>query len=385
MEELRKLAHFTAFESAEKAFKKPVPRPRTGDDVPPPPPLPNIISIRNGDYTPYSLTSNVSEDRLLQLGTHDGEVDGHASGPTLEMAIVARMEDDSIDLSRNIFNGMIQNMKIDPIVLQHVYLSSYGFYHYGDCDDEESFDNGTRTFFFGNFLFSVVWSFDIKTEKTSAIVLLRIIPRHFNGTLPLMALNTSLQTYMNHFKSPLSLAFILHATLAHVVEENLGRIVKTLRSVEQDTEHGPSSGDNPAAHQHDSTPYGRQASSVEKETTAEAMERQDTGLKELKANENLIEALTEVAKKLADVNVHLANMDRHAKLLKSMAKTLKDESFRKLYCRSDGNGKHADCAEHTNYFVRTLAPLCRRLEGVVPTIEYLQGRAKGQHQVVSAL
>ncbi|KAL2114252.1 hypothetical protein VUR80DRAFT_10039 [Thermomyces stellatus] len=301
------------------------------------------------------------------------------------MVVVSRTGDDTIGLERRSrFENLLGNMKIDEVMRQHVYMCSYGFYHYEDCHGPSaaSFDSGTRSFFFGNFLFSVVWSFDLGTGKTSAVLILRIIERHYNGVLPLKVLESSLQAYKDRLNSPLSLAFVLHTTLTHVLEDNLWRILTALRSIERDTKHGPSSCDF-TGYRDESIPYGRQAS--QQKEKKEHVGRQDTGMQQLDDNESHIEDLTKVAQRLADVNVHLANVDRHAKLLKFMTNTLKDESFRKSYCKSDGNGGHTDCAEDTEYFVATLPSLGRRLDAIQPTIEYLQGRAKGQHQVVFGL
>lgn len=378
MDELRKLSALMAHGPLENTFKRPSPRPPSKNTLPPPPRLPKLISVRDGSYSSYEI----NEEHLDRIGAQDTGLNGCFSDPTLEMVVVSRTGDDTIGLERRSrFENLLGNMKIDEVMRQHVYMCSYGFYHYEDCHGPSaaSFDSGTRSFFFGNFLFSVVWSFDLGTGKTSAVLILRIIERHYNGVLPLKVLESSLQAYKDRLNSPLSLAFVLHTTLTHVLEDNLWRILTALRSIERDTKHGPSSCDF-TGYRDESIPYGRQAS--QQKEKKEHVGRQDTGMQQLDDNESHIEDLTKVAQRLADVNVHLANVDRHAKLLKFMTNTLKDESFRKSYCKSDGNGGHTDCAEDTEYFVATLPSLGRRLDAIQPTIEYLQGRAKGQHQVV---
>lgn len=379
MDELRKLSFFTAQQSAKGAFTKPsrhkapVPRPENL----PHPSLPSLISIQDGNYS----SADVGEADLLHLGTKDEEAAGSVSGPTLEMAVVSRLEDDGIELSGDTFDTLSQNFGIDPIALQHVYLCSYGFYHYDDCRDPAapSSGSGTRSFFFGCFLFSMVWSFNLDTGKTSAILVLRTIARHYHGSLPLAALKVGLKAYKDRLSSPLSLAFVLLAVLTHVLDDNLYRIVKDLRKVEAQTKHGPSS-DSALLHHIGHGPVPTR----EERARREQMERQDTIvlLRELQENEYKIDALTEVARKLADVNVHLANLVRHAKLLRVMAETLENKPFREAYCRRDRNGEPAGCTVDTDFFVAIIPSLHRRLVAIEPSIEYLEDRAKGQHQVV---
>ncbi|MBE3046160.1 hypothetical protein IMZ48_27205 [Candidatus Bathyarchaeota archaeon] len=380
MDELRKLSLFTAQQSAGAAFKKPSPSrkasPRPEDLQRPS--LPSLISIHNGNYS----SAAVGEADLLRLGRQDNEAAGSVSGPALEMVVVSRVEDDSIELPSDTFDALTNNMGIDPVTLQHVYMCSYGFYHYDDCRDPaapSSSSSGTRSFFFGCFLFSLAWSVDIDTGKTSAILILRTIARHYYGALPLKALEVGLRAYKDRLGSPLSLAFILLAVLTHILDDNLYRNVKELRDIEGETKHGPSSKDPSGGH----IPYMSAVSTGEEGARRENMERQDTdtGMQKLQENENNIEELTRVAKKLADVNVHLANLGRHAKLLRIMAETLGDRLFRKGYRTRDGDGNITDTTD-TEFFLALLPSLQRRLAAMEPSIEYLEDRAKGQHQVV---
>lgn len=377
MDELRELSSFTGQLSAVGAFTKPshgkVPTPDAG--IFKRPSLPRLISIQDDNYS----STAVAEADLLHLGTRD-------KGPTLEMAVVSRMEDDGIELSKDTFDTLCENFGIDSITLQHLYMCSYGFYHYDDCRGPAapSSGSGTRSFFFGCFLFSIVWSFNLDTGKTSAILVLRTIARHYYGSLPLRALEVGLRAYKDRLSSPLSLAFVLLAVLTHVLDDNLYRNVRTLRDIETHTEHGPSSKDSPAMY--DGGHHVAAASTGEERATREQMERQDTvvRLQELQENEDKINALTKIAKRLADVNVHLTNLVRHAKLLRVMSETLGDKPFRKAYCRRDGNGELARYTADTDFFVAILPSLHRRLVAIEPSIEYVEDRAKGQHQVVGA-
>lgn len=378
MDGLRKLSYYTAAQSAGDSFKRASP----GGKAPhlqnlPRPSLPKVISVRNGNYsaTPVKDTAD-----LLRLGQQEAEPKGSAGGPALEVVVVARVEDDSLKLPRDAFETLNHNFGIDQVMLQHVYMSSYGFYYYDDHPDLAPCSGSrTQSFYFGCFLFSMVWSFNPQTMKTSAILILRTIKKYYYGSLPLEAIQSALRVYKDRISSPLSLAFVLFVIITHILDDNIYRNVRELRAIEAETDHGPSSGTFSAS--------ATQQSGIASPTAAnehggrEPVERQDT-MERLEENRLEIDKLTDVAKKLADVNVHLANLLRHAKLLGLMAEALEDQSFRDTYCDRVAGEYVEDCEMDTNFFLAIMPSLKRRIAAIEPSLEYLDDRAKGLHQVV---
>lgn len=377
MDGLRELSYYTVRQSAGDTKRaSPGSKTRLPSKLTRPS-LPKVISVRDGNY---SDTTAKDPADLLRLGQQEPDPKGSAGGPVLEVVVVARVEDDSIELPRDAFVTLNENLGIDPVMLQHIYMSSYGLYYYDDHPDlAPSSGSRTQSFYFGCFLFSMVWSFDPQTVKTSAILILRTIKKHDYGSLPLDAIQSALKVYSDRLSSPLSLAFVLFIILVHVLDDNIYRNVRELRTIEAETDHGPSSGSFSAS----ATQQGDFASptAVYEQEGRGPMARQDT-MERLRKNSIKIDQLTEVAKKLADVNVHLANLLRHAKLLGIMTEVLEEKSFRDIYCDRVAGEYAEECKRDTDFFLAIMPSLKRRIAVTEPSLEYLDDRAKGLHQVV---
>lgn len=377
MDGLRQLSHYTVKQSAGDTFERAPPGSKTRLPSKLRPSLPKVISVRDGNYSDTPVKDPAD---LLRVGQQEPEPKGSAGGPALEVVVVARVEDDSIELPRGAFVTLNENFGIDPVMLQHIYMSSYGFYYYDDHPDlAPSSGSRTQSFYFGCFLFSMVWSFDPQTVKTSAILILRTIKKHNFGSLPLDAIQSALQVYSDRLSSPLSLAFVLFVVLAHVLDDNIYMNVREIRAIEAETDHGPSSG-NFSASATQQSDFARPTAVYEQGGRGE-VGRQDT-MERLRKNSIKIDRLTRVAKKLADVSVHLANLLRHAKLLGIMTEALEDRSFRDIYCDRVAGEYAEDCKRDTDFFLAIMPSLKRRIAGTEPSLQYLGDRAKGLHQVV---
>ncbi|SPO02679.1 uncharacterized protein DNG_05352 [Cephalotrichum gorgonifer] len=403
MDELRELSKITASESARHAYKKHNPNQQGTPDPKGPPPLPKLIRIQDGSYK----TELLKEAGLLQLGLNSGALGpesekSSASKPWLELVVVGRGEEDSLDLPQGSFETLFRNLDIDPVTLQHVYMCSYGFYHYdshsgpgqgeGKGEGEGSRPiptptrDATQTFYFGCFLFSLVWSFNPTTMKTSAVLVLRTIQRHYFGILPLLVFEATLKVYKHRLSSPFSLAFVLFISLTHVLDDNLYRNVMDLRKIEVFTDHGPSTSASLGVQKRASARGGGMRGGADGQgEKKKALKRQGTGFQKLEDYEENIKELTEVSQRLAEVNVHLANLMRHAKLLTVMALTLEDKSFREPYCARVTGEYASACEKDIEFFLTSLPSLKRRIVAIEPSIEYVQDRAKSLYQVVFGL
>ncbi|EGY20424.1 uncharacterized protein VDAG_10053 [Verticillium dahliae VdLs.17] len=112
--------------------------------------------------------------------------------PSLQLVVIDRGGDDDIDMAKERFLELFDDFDIDPIILQQIAYSSYGFHHY-----DEPY-RGTYSFYIGTYVFALAWSFNPATMKTNAILLLRNTPVLRHGTLALTSiqktLNLSLKT-----------------------------------------------------------------------------------------------------------------------------------------------------------------------------------------------
>lgn len=338
--------------------------------------LPKVISIRDGRYTSYPY------DKESQVGDATAPLETTGSPPvepTLRLVVVPRNEGDKL-VQPEEFWGLVKVAGIDAVIYQHITLCSYGFYHYDNHNmDEES--PRTHSFYFGCFLYSIAWSFDPATMVTSGVLILRIVERHYYGALPLRMLERVISVYKSHQASPLFLAFASFNMLAHVLDDNIYRNVNTLREIETGTGHGPGRGN--LSHQRpngQSTDYKFDRNSSCMNTKPELGRQETTQLLETKVDS--IDRLTRVSQRLADCNVHLANLQRHVKLLLTMAETLEDPVFRQHHSRGLPTG-HMDAVDRsTDALLLTLPALKRRIRTVEPSIEYLQDRAKSLSHAV---
>jgi len=340
--------------------------------------LPKVITIRNGEYSSRLL----DETRPPSSGPGDKDElrngDLPVNGPSLELVVVPRDENDRVNLSSKCHNfaKIIAASNIDPVIHQHIYLCSYGFYHY-DSDGLVEATGQPRSFYFGCFLYSIAWSFNPATMKTTGIIILRTVKRHNYGALPLEMLEGVLKVYSKFLTSPLFLAFASFIMLAHVLDDNVYRNVDLLRHVERDTEHGPG---REGPRMFYKQPDNLSDVSIGDGDEMPGVERQDTVILEDKTDN--INKLTEVSQQLADINVHLANLQRHVKFLMTMAETLEDVSFREYQFDGIPSGLLDSARASTEELLRPLPSLKRRILAVEPSIEYLQDRAKSLSQVV---
>ncbi|RBQ66077.1 hypothetical protein VDGD_10053 [Verticillium dahliae] len=206
------------------------------------------------------------------------------TSPSLQLVVIDRGGDDDIDMAKERFLELFDDFDIDPIILQQIAYSSYGFHHY-----DEPY-RGTYSFYIGTYVFALAWSFNPATMKTNAILLLRNTPVLRHGTLALTSIQKTLNLYSRCIHSPFFLLFVVFVNLCRMSQYAIYTIVNDLRSVETLTGHGP--GNGPIA--------------IDKQGYTQPT----------------IDKLSRAAQNVANTQVHIANLVRHDAYIKDMAQYL---------------------------------------------------------------
>ncbi|KAM0286761.1 hypothetical protein ACHAQH_000781 [Verticillium albo-atrum] len=280
MEVLRLLSP-AAFDDAAK-FKEP-PIPGKHFDV-------RVIKIECDDAAgpQFRDIATVREDDLKnELSARTPGSSGLAS--SLRLVIIGRGGDDDIDMSKDKFRELFDDFDIEPIILQQIGYSSYGFHHY------EEPHHGSYSFYVGTYVFALAWSFNPATLKTNAILLLRNTPVLKSGKLALDSIQTTLKMYKDCIHSPLFLLFVVYTNLCRMSQFAVQTIVTDLRRVETLTGHGP--GNGPIA-----------------------MDNKDY-------SQPKIDELSRAAQNVANTQVHIANLVRHDAYIKNMAEYLQQKGL----------------------------------------------------------
>ncbi|KAL2755916.1 hypothetical protein ACRALDRAFT_2042164 [Sodiomyces alcalophilus JCM 7366] len=302
--------------------------------------------------------ADVSQDQLFreveETSSSDSVSTTASAEPetSLQLIIVPRAEDDSIGMTdRSSFLDLFDRFDIDPIVLQQIALTSYGFHHY-----DEPYRNA-YSFYIGTYVYSLAWSYNPTTMRTNAILLLRTTPVLDRGTLVFARLHVTLHKYKAYARTPFFLAFMVYIHLCRMSQEAVFLTVRDLRRIESMTGHGPGLG----------------AQSSESEPSSSSQRRN-------------IHKLSSAAQKVATIRVHLANLLRHDAYLKTMAAYL--ETPRRSSQWNDLLG-HPDLAASCDAdfdYLFTLMPAMKKLTSDLETsLIYLQTRAEGQSSVIFSM
>lgn len=286
----------------------------------------------------------LSQEQLFQQVSSTASA---ASDPSLRLVIVPRAEDDSLDMTnRDSFLALFDRFDIDPLVLQQIALTSYGFHHY-----DEPYRNA-YSFYIGTYVYSLTWSYNPVTMSTNAILLLRTIPVLKRGGYAFAGLHVTLDRYKAYARTPFFLAFIVYIQLCRMSQEAVLLTVRNIRHIESITGHGPGLGVQPS-------------------DSASDLKRPD------------IHQLSSAAQDVATIRVHLANLLRHDVYLKSMAEYLENPGRRSQWNSLLGRPELAASCDADFAYLFNLTPAMRRLTCDLETsLAYLQTRAECQSSVV---
>ncbi|PNH38239.1 hypothetical protein VD0004_g8586 [Verticillium dahliae] len=269
------------------------------------------------------------------------------TSPSLQLVVIDRGGDDDIDMAKERFLELFDDFDIDPIILQQIAYSSYGFHHY-----DEPY-RGTYSFYIGTYVFALAWSFNPATMKTNAILLLRNTPVLRHGTLALTSIQKTLNLYSRCIHSPFFLLFVVFVNLCRMSQYAIYTIVNDLRSVETLTGHGP--GNGPIA--------------IDKQGYTQPT----------------IDKLSRAAQNVANTQVHIANLVRHDAYIKDMAQYLEQPDLVAKW----RDLAPADLATPWNLAFATLSPqvppLKKLTSDLAPSLRYLETRAGCQSSVIRSM
>ncbi|ROT34868.1 hypothetical protein SODALDRAFT_329068 [Sodiomyces alkalinus F11] len=282
----------------------------------------------------------------------DSESTSAEPDTSLRLVIVNRAEDDSMDMTdASSFLELFDLFDIDPIVLQQLALTSYGFHHY-----DEPYRNA-YSFYVGTYVYSLAWSYNPVAMKTNAILLLRTSPVLKNGQYAFDGLGVTLDKYKAYARTPFFLAFIVYIQLCRMSQEVVLSTVRHLRRIESVTGHGPG--------------FGVQASDL---SVASNMNRRD------------LHELSAAAQEVATIRVHLANLLRHDVYLKSMAAYLESPGLRSKWNNQLGHPELAASCDADFDYLFHLKPAMKKLTSDLETsLVYLQTRAECQSSVIFSM
>ncbi|KAM0331686.1 hypothetical protein ACHAQA_003365 [Verticillium albo-atrum] len=266
---------------------------------------------------------------------------------SLRLVIITRGGNDDIDMSKDKFTDLFAHFDLDPIILQQIGYSGYGFHHY-----EEPHKNA-YSFYVGTYVFALAWSFNPVTMKTNAILLLRNTPVLKGGKLALTSIQQTLQMYKKCIHSPLFLLFVVYINLCRMSQFAIHTIVVDLRRVETVTGHGPGLGPVPM----NNTDYKQPE----------------------------IHKLSKAAQEVANIQVHIANLVRHDSYINDMAQYLEQDGlvdkWRDLAPQVVAGPW--DAAFHT---LSPLVPSLKKLTSDLgPSLKYLETRAMCQSSVIRSM
>ncbi|KAI5923242.1 hypothetical protein F4810DRAFT_669491 [Camillea tinctor] len=256
------------------------------------------------------------------------------TGATFTLLSIRRNKDEKLMIDHDVFSTIFQYFKIERRFLQLVRTNRYGL-HYDREGDVVSYYIGTA-------LYTIMWSFDVSTRETCAILLSRYKPESFelDGFQQLVKLEAA------KLHSPFFLAWDVLVHLSNWLDRSTYISLIELRKLEGVTGYGF---------------YGNVKLDVEAS----------------------MEELTQASKHIGSVQVKLANQSRHIAIALSIATHLATQmaevdSYATEIFRPQ-------CCEELKAFSVTMASLQRCLNDSSAYVSYLQERVKSQSSVVYAL
>ncbi|KAI1428194.1 hypothetical protein F5Y12DRAFT_79492 [Xylaria sp. FL1777] len=253
---------------------------------------------------------------------------------SLTLVSLSRDRDENILISKGAFMNIFRRFGIDSRFLQHVKTNRYGL-HY-------DWDVNRVSYYIGTGLYILMWSFDIETRTTRAILL----SRDFISTTELGSLRWLLQSEANRLHSPFLLAWISLVHLSHWMDSSTYYLLTTIRQLEELTGYGP---------------YGSNTAS----------------------SEIPIDKLTQASKNIGYVQVNLANQLRHVTIGLDVASHISTRATKLTDYAVEPYVVW--CQRELGEFNSTIPSLQRSLNDSSAYVYYLQERVRSQNTIVYAL
>lgn len=262
------------------------------------------------------------------------ELEGQSDQGTrrlFELVCIWRDEDEVLHSSQGTFLLVFDYLGLSPAAMYLVSRNCYGFHVLPGLDSR-------RTFFVGTIMYALVWTYDVETSRTRALLLLRTGCGLTEGADILDELISILDVYKSHLRDPYYLHYIIGLQVSRFVDKSIQVELDFVRKMESSTGYGSWTSGQPSRPQPD------------------------------------VRKLTEWSADIGSSVVNLANQVRHADVPRSLASFIQDD------LRSGQFGPR----DHTvDPDISVLLPIMdRQAASQLSYIAYLQERAKSLSSVV---
>ncbi|KAI1372191.1 hypothetical protein F4677DRAFT_433265 [Hypoxylon crocopeplum] len=247
----------------------------------------------------------------------------------------------SLWVTKDVFLSLVDAMRMNPAALWLLRSEYDGFHHFpaseSGTDDEEM---GVDTYYIGMSNFALVWTYDRRSQHTHALWILRQ-SQSYGSSAPVAWFVNVLRRHQDHVWSPFLLAYVTALSVCCTFDGEISYRAHVVRLTERETG------------------YSTHSSSIEERLG--------------------VESLTVSIKEVGEVLNHVANQERHYRLVDSILEFVIDNAL------TDPQGRFIVQDESTRQLVAAIPPLRRRMHASQEYLQYLKGRAERLSTVLFAL
>ncbi|KAI1137728.1 hypothetical protein F5Y05DRAFT_60314 [Hypoxylon sp. FL0543] len=310
--------------------------------------------------SPAALTAYVEKDLKLDHlprffrsrpgGGHRDDTSARAA--SLKMVVVdSRLESwsnplPSLWVTKDVFLSLVDAMGMNSAALWLLRSDYDGFHHFapttpaaGEGEEEEG-DGGVDTYYIGTSNFVLMWTFDRRRRHTHALWILRRQPS-FSNSAPAAWFVNVLRRHQEFVRSPLLLAYVTALSACCAFDGEISYRAHVVRLIERQTG------------------YSTHSSSIEERLG--------------------MESLTVSIKEVGEVLNHIANNERHFRLLETILEFIGENAV------LDPGGGTAAQGGSTRKLVAAIPLLRRRMHASQEYLKYLKERAERLSTVLFAL
>ncbi|KAI1411988.1 glycoside hydrolase family 31 protein [Hypoxylon sp. FL1857] len=280
-------------------------------------------------------------------------VDTAARAASLKMVVVdSRLESwsnplPSLWVTKDVFLGLVDAMEMNPAALWLLRSDYDGFHHfaspsssYPTTGEEEKEEAGIDTYYIGTSNFVLIWTFDRQRQRTHALWILRQ-QQTFSNSAPVAWFVNVLRRHQEFVYSPVLLAYVTALSVCCTFDGEISYRAHVVRLTERQTG------------------YSTHSSSIEERLG--------------------MESLTVSIKEVGEVLNHVANKERHFRLVETILDFIGENAV------VDPGGWGAPHDDSTEKLVAAIPLLRRRMHASQEYLKYLKERAERLSTVLFAL
>ncbi|KAI0382486.1 hypothetical protein F5Y04DRAFT_46888 [Hypomontagnella monticulosa] len=253
----------------------------------------------------------------------------------------------SLWVTKDVFLNLVDAMAMDPSALW-LLRSEYDGFHHFPCDDSlaSKYDegigagSGVDTYYVGTSNFALIWTFDRRNLHTQALWILRQ-GQSFSNSAPVAWFVNILRRHREHVYSPFLLAYVTALSVCCLFDGEISYRAHVVRLTERETG------------------YSTHSSSIEERLG--------------------MESLTVYIKDVGEVLNHIANKERHFRLVDSILDFILENAI------LDPGIFSATEEESTRKLLAAIPFLRRRMHACQEYLKYLKERSERLSAVLFAL